>query len=58
MSRTVTRSDATIWEGPILELDKYGEPTGYQYVRCVRCGVEVLTDDRQNASHHEGCVHA
>lgn len=58
MSRTATRSDATVWKGPFLEYDKYGEPTGYRYVTCRSCGVEVLADNRENASHREGCVHA
>jgi len=29
-------------EGPIMELDRYGEPTGYSYFACKLCGREAM----------------
>lgn len=58
MSRTATIDETTVWKGPFLEIDKYGEPTGHRYVTCRACGVQVLVDDREHATHREGCVHA
>ena len=45
------------WHGPFLEVDAYGDPTGYQYVQCPACGIEVLTTQRTHATHREGCPH-
>lgn len=43
------------WLGPIPEVDQYGEPTGYCYVCCVECGVEVLEDEQASAAHYASC---
>ena len=43
------------WEGPFVETDAYGEPTGYTYVRCPECGIEVLTSGHTHATHRSGC---
>lgn len=45
------------WLGPFQEADKYGDPTGAAYVRCADCGVEVVTGDKDVATHREGCRH-
>jgi len=29
-------------EGPIMELDRYGEPTGHSYYCCTLCGREAM----------------
>jgi len=29
-------------EGPIMELDRYGEPTGHSYFACKLCGREAM----------------
>jgi len=29
-------------EGPIPEIDRYGEPTGYSYFACTLCGREAM----------------
>ncbi len=41
--------------GPIPEINRYGEPTGYQFLRCRCCGTEVMTESREHATHYEGC---
>jgi hypothetical protein len=51
---TVVESAAR-WKGPFTEYDRYGEPTGAEYVRCSGCGVEVLAGDTQHATHRDGC---
>jgi len=51
---TVTESAAR-WMGPFTEYDRYGEPTGAEYVRCSGCGVEVLAGDTRHATHRDGC---
>ena len=52
----VSSSEPTIeWEGPFVETDAYGEPTGYRYFRCPECGIEVLTNGRAHATHRSGC---
>ena len=43
------------WKGPFTEYDRYGEPTGAEYVRCSGCGVEVLAGDTEHATHRDGC---
>lgn len=43
------------WKGPFTEYDRYGEPTGARYVRCSECGVEVLEDETDSATHRDGC---
>jgi DNA-directed RNA polymerase subunit RPC12/RpoP len=45
------------WNGPFLEVDAYGNLTGYQYVRCPACGIEVLAASRRHATHHPECPH-
>jgi hypothetical protein len=43
-----TRSDesetATRIDGPLLEFDKHGEPTGMTYFRCTACGQEAMRE--------------
>lgn len=51
---TITTID---WEGPLSEHDAYGTPTGYTYVQCPDCGVEVLTGRREHVTHRRGCPH-
>ncbi len=46
---------ASIWSGPMAEVDKYGKATGDHYVRCEECGVEVRTALSDCATHREGC---
>jgi hypothetical protein len=29
-------------QGPIMELDRYGEPTGHSYYCCTLCGREAM----------------
>ena len=43
------------WDGPFVETDADGDPTGYRYVRCPECGIEVLTTGRAHATHRSGC---
>jgi hypothetical protein len=43
------------WEGPFTEYNQYGEPTGSEYVRCSRCGREVLEGQEDNVTHSEDC---
>ena len=45
------------WNGPFSEQDAYGEQTGYTYVTCPSCGIEVLTEGRRHATHRRGCPH-
>ena len=45
------------WDGPFCERDAYGDPTGYTYVRCPDCRIEVLTGQRDHATHRSECVH-
>jgi hypothetical protein len=47
--------EAPTWSEPTPENNQYGEPTGYRYVRCRGCGVEVLAGDREHATHRDGC---
>ena len=51
----VILDDSPDWEGPFTEYNQYGEPTGYAYVRCPECGVEVLEADTSTASHRPAC---
>lgn len=47
-----------VWDGPHLEYDRYGEPTGVRYYRCRDCGREVHEDiNRERVSHRDGCTH-
>ena len=48
---------AVDWNGPFSERDAYGNVTGYQYVECSACGIEVLSDSRSHATHRRGCPH-
>jgi hypothetical protein len=34
--------DGDVWDGSHTEFDKYGQPTGVDYVRCRACGVKAL----------------
>ncbi|WP_306060478.1 hypothetical protein [Natronococcus wangiae] len=43
------------WEGPFPEFDKYGMPTGTEYVRCRECGREVLSNRTEFVTHRESC---
>ena len=43
------------WKGPCTEYDKYGNPTDARFVRCTGCGVEVLQNDTEHATHRDGC---
>ncbi|ELZ01578.1 hypothetical protein C480_17872 [Natrialba aegyptia DSM 13077] len=43
------------WKGPFPEFDKYGNPTGADYVRCRDCGREVIADRKSHVSHRDGC---
>ncbi|AOP12798.1 MULTISPECIES: hypothetical protein [Halobacteriales] len=47
--------DTPDWEGPFTEYDRYGEPTGHNYVRCPVCGAEVLDGETSTASHRPAC---
>lgn len=46
------------WFGPIPELNRYGKPTGYCYLKCAECGTEVLERDQEHASHYESCPYS
>jgi len=43
------------WDGPHREYDRYGRPTGAEFVRCPECGVEVLDGEESTASHRPAC---
>jgi len=45
------------WNGPFSERNAYGTLTGYTYVRCPDCGVEVLTGRREHVTHRPECEH-
>lgn len=45
------------WSGPHTEYDRYGHPTGHEYVRCRGCGIEALAGRRDDATHRDGCRH-
>ena len=45
------------WNGPFVERDAYGAPTGATYLTCPACGIEVLTDSRTHATHRQECPH-
>lgn len=45
------------WDGPFIKRTAYGTTTGYTYVRCPECRIEVLTSGRDTATHREGCLH-
>jgi len=47
--------DAPRWKGPFTEYNRYGEPTGAEYVRCSSCGVEVLAGETRHATHRDEC---
>jgi len=54
-----TTDDDTQWTDPIVETDKYGQPTGAKFVRCVGCSLEVLaghTDNVEAADHDDYCT--
>ena len=46
------------WVGPFAEIDRYGDQTGHFYVRCQHCGIEVLEQDREHATHRSTCPNA
>lgn len=50
--------DVVNWSGPFDEFNQYGNPTGATYVRCSDCGIEVLTDSKNHASHRPACRHS
>ena len=43
------------WCGPFPEHDRYGNPTGEKFVQCPECGVEVLEQNAERATHADGC---
>ena len=43
------------WDGPHREFDRYGRPTGEEYLRCPECGVEVLEQHVDRVTHADGC---
>ena len=45
------------WNGPFAEWNAYDRRTGFTYVQCPDCGIEVLTGRRAHAIHREGCRH-
>jgi hypothetical protein len=47
--------DGPEWTGPHTEYDRYGQTTGTEFVRCSKCGVEVLVGRQENATHADGC---
>ncbi|QLG49106.1 hypothetical protein [Natrinema halophilum] len=48
--------DVDPWDGPHVEYDKYGEPTGARYYQCRDCSREVHEDiDRDLVTHRDGC---
>jgi hypothetical protein len=52
-----SETDAKVWDGPFVERDRHGDPTGYRYVRCRHCGIEVVEHEREHATHRDGCAH-
>ncbi|OYR52922.1 hypothetical protein DJ74_00325 [Halorubrum sp. Ea8] len=50
-----SNTDSDQWVGPFTEPSPYGGTTGYTYLRCRECGIEVLTDSRTHATHRAGC---
>ena len=38
---TVVKSPAR-WKGPLIKYDRYGEPTGAEYIRYLPCSVEEV----------------
>jgi hypothetical protein len=46
---------AAHWDGPHREFDKYGEPTGAEFVRCSGCGREVIVGNEEHATHAGDC---
>jgi hypothetical protein len=53
-----SESNRTInWDGPFVERNAYGTRTGYTYVQCPDCSIDVLTERRAHAAHREGCQH-
>jgi hypothetical protein len=53
----VDADDADTWSGPHTEYNRYGEPTGHEYVRCRACGVEVVSGREHAATHRGDCRH-
>jgi len=49
--------DRDVWSRPLVETDRHGEPTGFEFVRCLDCGAEVLEQHRDDATHKPGCRH-
>lgn len=49
--------DTRVWSDAMIETDRYGEPTGEMFVECLSCGVEVLEQFREAATHRDGCPH-
>jgi len=50
--------DGDTWSGPHTEYNRYGEPTGHEYVRCNSCGVEIVAGRERDATHRTDCRHA
>lgn len=45
------------WDGPFCERNASGDRTGYTYVQCPDCAIEVLTAQRDHATHRPECGH-
>lgn len=45
------------WDGPFCERNAYDTLTGYTFVRCPDCEIEVLTGRRDHATHRPECGH-
>jgi hypothetical protein len=43
------------WRGPFPEFDRYGRPTGEEYLQCPACGAEVLEQHVDRVTHADGC---
>lgn len=43
------------WRGPFPEFDRYGRPTGEEYLQCPECGAEVLEQHVDRVTHADGC---
>lgn len=50
-----TETATSVWSDPMVEIDKYGVPTDSHYVCCTDCGIEVLVNMTDCATHRDGC---
>jgi hypothetical protein len=49
--------DGDVWSRPVVETDRHGDATGFEFVRCLDCGCEVLKQHTDHATHKPGCRH-